>query len=200
MIKIEIHSKDEAEALGITADNHGRYFQKLYEGCVFDYYSRSEGFGDSSRYATVWDADEQKIKTIYYAYTGLGGTDYNTANVDITPENFAAALASVLPRIREQVELNLEAIHYEEAEKLWGGKRVKVVKGRKYSLGTQGTVKWAGETRFGFSARVIWDDGDEGWIAQRNLEVLNVPPYVRDPEKVEAEIARISKHFWNIYR
>jgi len=196
MIRIQVSEKRGKE-LGIVPSEFNHYFEVSYQGCVLDTYSESLGFGDFASYAVAWDANEKRIVAVNYAYNGLGGTDDNSADVDCTPENRAVALAYALPRITQRIEDEVEGDFYHEAHKIWSGKRVKVVKGRKFPIGAEGTVKWSGETRFGFSTLVAWDDGSEGWLATHNLEISNPPEYIRDQAIIDRKVAAAAKCFWN---
>lgn len=173
-IKIEVWDKDEIARLGLTQDEYGHYFQVLYEGCVITYRSRGLGGGDSAGYALVWDPENQRLGWINYYYNGLGGTDDNSATPDITPENLAAARAFAAPKIAAIVRGGFER----DAAEVRSGRRVRVTGGRKYPLGTEALVKWAGETRFGFAAKLAFDDGSEGWIDLNKVEVVNPTQYL----------------------
>lgn len=56
--------------------------------------------------------------------------------------------------------------------------RVKVVKGRKIAIGTEGVVFWISpEERFGvYTVGVVQDDGTKFFISEQNLEVIVAAP------------------------
>jgi hypothetical protein len=106
---------------------------------------------DSDWYVLYWDAERNAIGRDGYRTTRSGGTDSNYAKVDATPEVIEAVRAKV-------TEDNVVALRTAEAD-AWReaadeaispaskGAKVKVARGRKVPIGTEGTVFWVGEER-----------------------------------------------------
>lgn len=105
----------------------------LYEGAVLD--DREEnGYHDSDFYAVVWDEAEKKCKRLEYNTTRFAGG--GSCRVDATEE------------VKEKARLWMEgwyvAVLTDKAEReskvVERGKRVRVVRGRKVAIGTEGEV------------------------------------------------------------
>lgn len=62
----------------------------------------------------------------------------------------------------------------EEARTVRLHKTVRIVKGRKFPIGTVGQVFWMGQTKFGWSVGLRFIDGTKGFTALHNVEVENV--------------------------
>jgi hypothetical protein len=182
-IYIEIDEK-EALALGIEREN-GRYMKVLATGRVIDTITHSMGFGDSASYAKVV-RDDGSIESINYQYTGLGGSDWNHAEKDVTPELLKMAQDYARPHMHEIVIANAEHTACEVSQ----GKRVRVIKGRKFPIGTEAVAKWAGEAQFGYVARLIFADGSEAFIALGNVEVIDPESYMPSDAEITARVER----------
>ena len=105
---------------------------------------------DSYFHALVWDDEQEKPVEIMYGSTAWPGghPDYYPdgwmhPQIDATPER-RAAYEAYLSRQREE-RAEREARH--AANTPDNGKRVRVVKGRKVPVGTEGTVFWFGKER-----------------------------------------------------
>lgn len=104
-----------------------------FEGCVISL-REYNGYQDSDFYAVVWDERLQKVRSIMYATTSAYCTTY--AKVDVTPENLAKAREwSYHQNLAKLSQQSLEVAKTPKA-----GKFVKVIKGRKVPVGTQGVV------------------------------------------------------------
>jgi len=194
MIKFEI-SDEEAQKLGITEREHNRFFKTLFVGATLRTETHSIGFGDSVSNAIVWDETTQSIQVENYQYTGLGGSDYNHAEEDATPEVWAKVKAHVFSRVMDIIRNSATG----DAQSVERGKLVEVVKGRKYPKGQKAVVKFTGEGQYGFYARLTFTggalDGEEGFIDLGNVDVVNPGQYMPSEEK----IAEIAEKTWRGY-
>ena len=83
---------------------------------------------------------------------------------------------------------------HDRANTVTKGDKVRVAKGRKFKVGTEGVVFWIGDTRYGVSVGVRTSDrkGTDGkwadvfFIARANLEVVNPPTYSLTDAQIEA--------------
>jgi len=107
--------------------------------------------------------------------------DYGTnAKVDATPEQIATYNAKVeadrLAAYRAKRTREIE----DEAMTVKFGRTVKVVRGRKFPIGTTGKVFWMGETKWGWSVGIALDEEkteknlykNVAFVALCNLEVV----------------------------
>jgi hypothetical protein len=71
--------------------------------------------------------------------------------------------------------LKLESDERIESLKPYGGKRVRIVAGRKYKHGTEGTCFWCGDTRYGRSCGFKLDGSETAeWTAERNVIAIDM--------------------------
>lgn len=165
-------------------DPNGPYdpseYEVSFEGAVLAEFERNF-HDDSDFYAVVWDAEAQDVREIQYATT-RGWTYRNSVRVDATDEVRAAA-GEVLAR-RYSAAAAAKANAEARVPKL--GSRVRVVKGRKVPVGTEGTVFWVGPDRYksskwGTVYRVGIKTADgKHFTSMSNVEVV-------DPETFSAE-------------
>jgi hypothetical protein len=113
---------------------------------------------DSDFYAVAWDAEKGESREVGYATT-RGWTYNNSASVDATPEVLAAYAAYRAERQRQAAE-DAAAI---EAEVPREGRHVRVAKGRKVPVGTEGTVFWYGTDKYAARRNWLLDDGRAGY-------------------------------------
>jgi hypothetical protein len=137
-----------------------------YEGLVL-FTGEHNWHDDSDFYAMVWDAEAGEPREVGYAST-RGWTYNNSATADATPEVQAAYDAWKARLAAERYDAYMAA----EAAKVAKGREVRVVKGRKVPVGTQGTVIWAGEGRYGRRVGLKDADGTVHWTAESNVEVV----------------------------
>ena len=121
------------------------YVRTHHQGCVLRTYE-SNHYDDSDWYAVYWDEEKQTVETDLYASTRFWSY-LDHAEADITPENLEKALAV----LRIRWEASLRAKSEREAQAVAKGKQVRVVKGRKVTIGTVGEVKWMGECCYGYN-------------------------------------------------
>lgn len=167
-----------------------------YVGAVL-YTGEINGYDDSDFYADVWTGTS--VKRITYATT-RGWTYANGAHVDATPDVRAAAAVWYTARALE----SLKAKAADDALTPAKGKAVKVVKGRKVPLGTEGTVIWVGEGRYygpvpryknGWSTKpaarigLRTADGATFFTAASNVVVTDPEDWVEDLAALEARAA-----------
>lgn len=107
----------------------------LYEGCVLDDRERNF-YDDSDFYAVVWDEDERSIKQYQYNTTRFAGG--GSCRIDATDEVRRKAddwlVEWALPILRK--------MEHDKARTVEKDKRVRVFKGRKAPIGTEGKVFW----------------------------------------------------------
>jgi hypothetical protein len=139
-----------------------------YEGAVLA--TRWSRFSDYDVHvADVWDGSE--IKTVSADF----GID---AKIDATPEVLEAVLAWETERgigwlRHEETRRWLERA--EAACEIGRGTRVRVARGRKIPIGTEGEVFWTGHGTWGERAGIRGDDGETYWTAITNLDAILDP-------------------------
>lgn len=168
------------------------YVKESYVGATLGEYERN-GRDDSDFYAIVWDEEKQKVRSFEYNSTRYAGG--GNCVVDATPEVLAKAKAYYKPLVAENIRKASEI----EAKKIHKGDRVRVVKGRKVKIGTEGTLFWVGDTRSftrggTVSTRVgiKTDDGETFFLESTNLEVVERvwKSRLKSDEQVEKEASR----------
>lgn len=122
---------------------------------------------DSDFFAEVWDEEKGEPREVWYATT-RGWTYNNGASVDADEATLAAYAAYRDKRYRRAAE---ERRAYEES-RLARGRRVRVVKGRKVPVGTEGTLIWLGGGRFGGRVGLKDDEGTVHFTAAGNVAVM----------------------------
>lgn len=119
------------------------YMQERYKGCVLVVRERNY-HDDSDFYAVVWDEETYRLKDVEYATT-RGWTYPNHADVDATAETLEKAQAYMRAYGYSRLKTAAEA----EARQVAKDKRVRVIKGRKVPLGTEGVVFYTREETYG---------------------------------------------------
>lgn len=114
-----------------------------WAGCVLSKHERN-GYDDSDFYALVWDASDQKVKTIEYAST-RGWTYHNHAQVDASTEVIALAAAWTRARNAE-IDAEIAAL---DALRTSVGKEVVSLTTRGKNKGVRGLVRRIESSRFG---------------------------------------------------
>ncbi len=163
------------------ADTGPEHYRETWVGAVLA--TVEHNYHDDSDFAAiVWDAAKGEPREVEYATTRFS-TYRNSATVDATDEVRAAYAAWKAERARKAAE-DAAAI---EAEVPRVGRHVKVVKGRKVPLGTEGTVFWYGvdryartsyrafdDGRFGYRVGFKTDGGDKWFTSATNVEVAEM--------------------------
>ncbi len=193
--------------MSVSFKNANGIREESYVGCVLC--TRERNYPDDSDfYAVVWDEEKQTCTEVVYDTTRSYMT--GQAVVDATPEVKAKAgawlKAWAIKRLTEEYNRKAEQVAREIAK----GDQVRVVRGRKVPKGTEGTVFWKGERRYGvqyarhgFShgsgfygdivTRVGFKDaqGTVFWTNETNLEKVgttNPQPMAAEVEaKIQAE-------------
>lgn len=131
------------------------FMETSHVGLVLGVEERN-GYDDSDFYAIVWDPVKGCPDRIEYATT-RGWTYPNHASVDASPDVKAAY----------QRYLNIEAVKAQtladeiEAKKPGIGKKVRVVRGRKVKIGTEGVIFWSQEQTFTPRFKHGWRKGPD---------------------------------------
>lgn len=173
-----------------------------YEGAVLcdreqNYYDDSDG------YSHVWDTESRSIKHIG-TWTTRAGHDHAGTRVDAYDGPYADDILEYLRGwyLRVSQEIRSRQYDQDKADALdpaIKGKRVRVIKGRKVPIGTEGIVIWAGEQSYSYH-NTTWrigikdDAGTVHWTAASNAEVLD--PEIPHPDDYETDaeiIERASK-------
>lgn len=144
-------ASSEAEALSngtnvrLLQDNSSASPIWLYDShiglCIRDH--EMNGYDDSDWYMTVWNNEKNAPEEIMFATTRGWSYPCYGSSPDATPEIMEKYNAWKA----EQKRIYLEMLAKEEAAKPTVGKTVKVIKGRKVPIGTEGIVRWYGEAK-----------------------------------------------------
>lgn len=168
----------------------------LHEGCVLEDRERNY-YDDSDFYAVVWtDGD---LKEVEYNTTRFAGG--GNCRVDATPQTWSEVGAYCRNRLADLIYRDVQ----EAARVVEKGKRVRVARGRKVPIGTEGELFWIGQTNvYGgyskWSQRDVRKVGvatterkdergryaDVAWTYESNLEVANPETY---ESKTKSEVA-----------
>lgn len=168
------------------------YDEISYEGAVLCRRERNF-YHDSDFYAVVWDEVEQVTKQIDYATT-RAWTYANGASIDATNEVKAKAADYQYGRYLKQIQ----KANQRQSREIATDRRVKVVKGRKVLIGTEGIVKWTGMGNYHkMRARFETDEGEEHWTDCSNLEVIEPEQWLR-PETTVKQHARKLSTQWHL--
>lgn len=184
-------------------------YEVSYEGAVLDT-GEINGRDDSDFYAVVYDAATDTVKRVEYATT-RGWTYANYAKIDATDEVIAKAESAMGRQMAGSMKLRAKY----EADMPEKGRRVKVVKGRKVPVGTEGAVVWLGEDRydqtrryrspyagmfgpdkFGKRVGLKLDDGSVVWTAATNVDVIEPEQYIDEAAIEGAALARARGRNW----
>lgn len=154
--------------------------QVEYAGRVLDVGCRVDSLFESDEYFAVVlgeDGREERVTTGVRPWMmAPGGYSVNEAAIDATAEVIAAARASAVAELtRAAAYASAKA-----AAEVVTGKRVRVAKGRKVAVGTEGECFWLGETQYGRRAGIRDDQGQVHWTAYDNVEVAEPLDHVGD--------------------
>ncbi len=177
-----------------------------YKGAVLMEYENN-GYHDSDFYAVVWTGED--LKTIQFATTRGGCGKAFATKADATPETWKAVGDFCKSRMISIIENNAQV----QAREITKGKKVRVFKGRKVKIGTEGIVFWIGKPqKFGYYSEPVTKIGiatsdrketaktrngktyeryaDVEWVSAANCEVIEPDNYI-DASKLK-HLARVS--------
>jgi len=179
-----------------------------YVGAVLETRERNY-YDDSDFYAIVWDDEEGKLTNVEYATTRFWSD--GSATVDATDEVKAKAEKWAAEAMFEPVK----SYFRNEASRIVKGSRVKVVKGRKAPVGTEGVVFYMSEKKYGYHKTVVSIgispsgkavDGkypDAVWTYRSNVELVDgeVESRMKSDEEIR-ELLSDGKSYnrWKNYR
>lgn len=146
------------------------------EGCVIGLWEHN-GPWDSDFYARVIDPEKGTIEDIEYDSTCYAPSG-NYAEVDLTKENYAKYLKN---SFNNQLKAFLKK-DIRQSNEIQIGRIVKVVKGRKVPIGTEGKVFYRKEVNYDPYGRewgknvkigIRDDEGNTYWTYEHNVKVSN---------------------------
>lgn len=153
-------------------------------------------YDDSDFYAVVFDGGQ--LKTYEYGSTRFPGGGY--AEVDATPE----VVEQAEEWLKEWAFAKFAEIIAENARKPEMGKAVRVIRGRKVPLGTEGIIFWLGERTYGYRNRVTTagirlDNGAVVFTNVKNLEVMDPENYFETSAEIQERAKKFAKkREWHI--
>ncbi|MFZ9754281.1 MAG: hypothetical protein ACO3B3_12110 [Cyanobium sp.] len=178
-ITIQAHGSAPA-----THEEQGRPMHRSHEGLVVELGSSYMGDGDSTFFALVYNAATDDFDSIAYCSTYCSRCDHGRgreiegwcrAVVD-APDHLRAKLAARRQATLEAQQAERARIEMENA---WHtperGAIVRIVAGRKIPQGLEGQVTWRGQSDYGMRVRVRFDNGEEEFTAEHNVEVIDWP-------------------------
>jgi len=121
-------------------------------------------------YAVVWDQEEKKFRPVAIYHHWFDGDSQQLGKAEVD------ALAELVEAYRKQKadeaarERALEEVKRELS--LEKGKYIKVVKGRKVPIGTEGLCIWHGPGTWGMRVGLKTKEGEVFWTAESNVEVV----------------------------
>ena len=155
--------------------------ERTYESAVISTFERNY-HDDSDFVAVVWDDEAQDIKNVTYATT-RGWTYHNGAEVDASDEVIERAFEVAT----ESARSGAYAALLEDRMRVEHGAQVRVERGRKVPLGTEGKVFWTGPDRYRpreMRIGLVTEDGERHFTAARNVERIDAEEPTE--EQVEA--------------
>lgn len=113
-------------------------------------------------------------------YGNHSGSYNFEAKVDASPEQLQAYQDKLTADRIAELNRSIERNRLQEAKTLRNGKTVKVVRGRKVKIGTQGLLFWMGDSPWGKKVGIALSDkkdeknrySDVAWTYAANVEVV----------------------------
>lgn len=192
--------------LNAAGERYEQVFSITHEGLTIA--SRERNYADDSDfYALVWNPETLRVEEHSVGTTRFGGTDDNSASVDLAEEHVPAYreyLISEQARALQAADVaNWSRAIHAAVRPESKGQTVKVVRGRKTPIGTVGQIIWTGEDNYGndrIGLRTA--EGETHFTAASNVEVIvdsdDLPrecEYVRSDSEyrqaAEAAVARV---------
>lgn len=191
-----------------------------FEGCVLETRERN-GYHDSDFYAVVWDEEKGSTREIEYATTRFAGG--GNATVDATEETWAKVGEFCKGVMIERVEENERA----KARDFRKGMRVRVRKGRKVPIGTEGVIFWIGQPKkYGYydtprrtlgiatsdrtetvtkhkrngDPYTVEQHIDVEWVADSNCEIIEPDSYIGMPTDLKHIARACDQTLYRMYR
>ena len=158
---------------------------------------REENYADDSDfYALCWDEEKQAVIRVDYATTRFAGG--GNATVDATLE----AILKAEDWVEKQFKVLLQKRNERDSVVPLVGRQVKVVRGRKVPIGTEGRVFYYKQHSYGygrswekeFRVGIETADGTKYFTAAKNVEVLNPLSYIQTDE----ELSLLAKKYHSI--
>ena len=172
-------------------------------GCVVRTWEHN-GSWDSDFYATVINPDNGTIEEVEYDTTRFAGTGAE-ADIDLTEDNYRKYLRNAF---RRQLNYEIANDQYISRE-ITVGKEVKVVRGRKVPIGTNGTVFYRNEVNYDPYGRLngrevrlgIKDkDGNVHWTYERNVEIVDATQYRKSAKDLLKELKSKRSRWYLSYK
>lgn len=186
MVEVDYSHLNQERRDVVTVDSYSRTYITFARGLVVDYRSHYLGDGDSVGIIIVWDPIDKKPVEFGGQYENgvyADGTRYGPnqfAEWDATPEVKAeyAAYKAQVEKEAAQARRDHEAYlckceESREAALPKKGRFVRVFKGRKVPIGTQGRSFWYGQSAYGYRVGFITQDGQKFFTAADNVEVIS---------------------------
>jgi hypothetical protein len=187
------------------------FIETWYKDCVFE--SREKNYyDDSDFYAVVLDKRTGKVHTTEYDTTRFGGGGY--CSIDATPEAIEAG------RVWAEAETFRQLAYRDEldSQKIEMGRRVRVIKGKKAPIGTEGEIfylnhvpdrygrAWGGYTKLGLAITdrketAMGKNGkqyerfaDVAWTYADNCELIDPDSYRTSEVELREKAVRYARN------
>jgi hypothetical protein len=156
-----VRKREERFPMAVTA-KFDKTFETRYVGTTL---------AVNNTYRSLWD--ETLVTVHYWSGSAVDIAEFPVGQFEITVDatEDVVRLAREWLVAREYRHLIQQAVN--ASHTIDRGRKVKVIGGRKVAVGSVWTVKWYGETRFGWSSRLVNEaTGEETWCDPKWLEVL----------------------------
>lgn len=135
---------------------------------------------ETGTYAEVWNDETQAVESFYVGGYSNGGSYYSKAEADAGEEIQAKAAAWKAAKEAKAAAERAEREAELEARTFRSGKRVKVARGRKIPIGTEGVIFWMGVDNWGkqklgiatSDRKVGGKFADVQWVAASNCDIV----------------------------
>ena len=183
---------------GTGSKEHPTYMREIAHGTTLSTRERN-GYNDSDFYALYWDMESGRAIEIEYGTTRFP-TYHSGATIDATPEIIALYKDSLRLAREKQVEAGKRVM----ASLPENGRRVRVFKGRKVAIGTEGVVFWHGCDKYKtyyrngynrpdefFRLGILTDAGERLFLAGTNCKVIGAT-MEQDAAKMAVTVAKMT--------
>lgn len=170
----------------------------LYENCVIESFTKnsrimSDVYADCY-YVKIWNQEKQCVEDISIGNSEFYDkkTEYFTVP-DLSEENNKQYQQFLKDREQEQKDLE-EKRQKEAAERIrltpTKGKTIRVIKGRKIPLNTEGIVFWRGTDKYGnINCGILDNTGNKFYTNEKNIKVIDAS--IKELPKPEQKLLRI---------